>query len=927
MSGIDVRERLRPFGILFEKSLDDLIKGIRANSNDQEKLSNFFEKSIQECKQELKASDTDLKSIAILKLSYLEMYGYDMSWCSFSILEVMASSKFQHKRIGYLAAIQILQRQNNEDALMLMTNLLKKDLNSNQYIETSLAISGIAAIISKELAFDICDDLVKMLTHSKPLIRKKTVLAMYKMFLKNPEALKMYYDRIVDRLTDEDPTVVSATVNVICELATMNPSNYIELAPQLYDMLTTTSNNWMVIRLLRLFSSLSVTEPRLKNKLLPQIQNLMKSTKSLSLIYECINTILNGNMLSADDSETAELITQNLVDFFVSNDRNLKYVGLLSFVKTCKIHQSMIQKHAMLILTSIYDNDITIRETSLEIINSLVTEHNIIPIVSRLTVQLLPPLEQQEILNKINKKMIVDDMNNKYEDGDCSVFLPGSVQNPITATEKYKSLLINKVIEICVMKNYANIPTFRWYLTVLNDLLKLNSNNKISNVDKLITDQMVDIGVRVPAIRPALVEMCLELCGFTGNNVDLMMFKSGLGNCMWLIGEYYDEYLQSESLSDLESDQEDSDGECDDSRKEKVGLAQIIDTLLKQEILENLGYTNFDTTLVAYIQSVAKIFSKICLTYGDENWSLSQFQFIKSLATEIVSWIMKFESSPNFEVQERALSFIEILKLLIDALEDEIQSMETTSDEYHSPPAFLSKGYNQLFSISIIKPVTITSQQNLLLPDDLDITGILSEQANIEFDALNARLELEALDVTDVIEEVGSPVYNEWSEFNPPKDDESNPAIDTTLVDKHTDDPYYIQTNETGANMQTPNNDLLKSKQKKPIKVKKYKKEKIIFLEDEDILSNSSSPISKANNAQQSKFYDASMLADIDLKQSGAAKHTTFVNEYEVTENLSKDNEEIQQTIDGIKIEAPLLASTHKKKPKKKVKRKVAVIE
>ena len=44
--------------------------------------------------------------MAILKLAYLEMYGFDMSWCNFQILEVMSSSKFQQKRIGYLAAIQ-----------------------------------------------------------------------------------------------------------------------------------------------------------------------------------------------------------------------------------------------------------------------------------------------------------------------------------------------------------------------------------------------------------------------------------------------------------------------------------------------------------------------------------------------------------------------------------------------------------------------------------------------------------------------------------------------------------------------------------------------------------------------------------------------------------------------------------------------------
>ena len=66
----------------------------------------------------------DIKATAILKLIYLEMFGHDMSWASFHVLEVMASTKFLQKRIGYLAAIQSFTL--DTDILMLATNLLKK---------------------------------------------------------------------------------------------------------------------------------------------------------------------------------------------------------------------------------------------------------------------------------------------------------------------------------------------------------------------------------------------------------------------------------------------------------------------------------------------------------------------------------------------------------------------------------------------------------------------------------------------------------------------------------------------------------------------------------------------------------------------------------------------------------------------------------
>lgn len=43
------------------------------------------------------------KMVAVFQL---QMLGYDMSWAGFNIIEVMSSSKFTYKRIGYLASSQ-----------------------------------------------------------------------------------------------------------------------------------------------------------------------------------------------------------------------------------------------------------------------------------------------------------------------------------------------------------------------------------------------------------------------------------------------------------------------------------------------------------------------------------------------------------------------------------------------------------------------------------------------------------------------------------------------------------------------------------------------------------------------------------------------------------------------------------------------------
>lgn len=52
------------------------------------------------------------------------MLGYDMSWASFHVVEVMSSPRFHIKSMGYLAATQSFEQET--DVLMLATNLLKK---------------------------------------------------------------------------------------------------------------------------------------------------------------------------------------------------------------------------------------------------------------------------------------------------------------------------------------------------------------------------------------------------------------------------------------------------------------------------------------------------------------------------------------------------------------------------------------------------------------------------------------------------------------------------------------------------------------------------------------------------------------------------------------------------------------------------------
>lgn len=90
------------------------------------------------------------------------MLGYDISWSSFNIIEVMASTRFNEKRIGYLAATQCFNDET--DVLMLTTNMIRKDLQSSQLYDVGVALSGLACFATADLSRDLVNDVVNLVS-------------------------------------------------------------------------------------------------------------------------------------------------------------------------------------------------------------------------------------------------------------------------------------------------------------------------------------------------------------------------------------------------------------------------------------------------------------------------------------------------------------------------------------------------------------------------------------------------------------------------------------------------------------------------------------------------------------------------------------------------------------------------------------------
>ncbi|EGW31504.1 uncharacterized protein SPAPADRAFT_67558 [Spathaspora passalidarum NRRL Y-27907] len=659
-----VLARLKPFGISFEKSLSDLIKGIRSHSKESpEALAQFLDVAIQECKTELSTTDLETKAMAILKLAYLEMYGFDMSWCNFHILEIMSSGKFQQKRIGYLAAIQSFK--NEQDLLILATNQFKKDLNSHNHIEIGLALSGIATIVTPNLAKDINDDVLMKLNHSKPYIRKKAILAMYKIFLQYPDSLRLNFQRVIDKLDDPDISVISATVNVICEISKKNPNIFINYLPKLFTILEDTKNNWLIIRILKLFQSLSKVEPRMKRKILPTIMDLMLRTQASSLIYECINCIVNGQMLSTEsfkDSETAKTCIDQLMTFFKTNDSNLKFVGLLALINILKIFPIFIDRVegvSQVIMDCLVDPDIIIKQKALQVCHYLVNEDNITEVVKLLLTQLIP------------------------------------TENS-TVPQQLKLEVTLKLLEIATLDNYANIPNFKWYVAVLKDVINLTLlplpsasttiSPQVSNSIAIeLGKEFKNLATKVPSIRPTLLN----------NVITFIQDVRIIENCPSLLTDFY--WIMGEYIDELREDSEDSDDE-DDSQVILNKKIKLFNLLVNNNIDKSLGLTvhlnfpisaklvrlGYPSVLAVVIQALVKLFNSIVSDYAkfySSELPDDKYNEICYYLYKLVGFLSNWETHQNYEVQERALSWLEFLKLSLEAMTGDDLSAIKLSEE------------------------------------------------------------------------------------------------------------------------------------------------------------------------------------------------------------------------------------------------------
>jgi AP-3 complex subunit delta-1 len=854
---------------MFEKDIYQLIRGLRAHKGNEQA---YIQDSLRECRKEIKSQDMDQKATALLKLVYLEMFGHDMSWASFNVLEVMSSPKYLQKRVGYLAAVQSFRP--DTEVLMLAENLLKKDLNSPDKIMMSLPLVTIPHVISPSMANSLLTDLLPRMSHSNPAIRKKTIVTLYRLALVYPETLRPAWPKIKEHLLDEneDPSVTAAIVNVVCELGWRRPQDFLPLAPRLFELLTAGGNNWMAIKIIKLFSVLTPLEPRLVKKLLPPLTSIIKTTPAMSLLYECINGIIQGGIMEAaggttEGDEIARLCVNKLrAMLVVEGDPNLRYVALLAFTKITNSHADIVSQHQDVIMECIDDGDISIRTRALDLVVGMVGAYNLQPVVERLLKQLRtadkasPADEPAEDRGMHSGVVPMADDEDDAAAARIKARQKAASQTP-PLPDDYRTSVIERILEMCSRGTYANMNDFEWYIGVLVELVKQcpstasagrlgssqTSTEDRSSVANAIGAELLNVAVRVKAARPEAAAAAQSLLLFDRRERYFPTGTSGgqdvLIAAAFIAGEYATMLPDPEAV-----------------------LTSLVHTSSAQLPAR---------VLTSYLQAVPKVFT-VLTGDQDASWTTTRRSTTTLFIARIINFAEPLTLHPNLDVQERAVEYLELMRLASEAVAS--QQTESADDTYAEPPLLLTQAIPALFSGMELNPVAAAALRKVPQPEELDLDSPINSSLQMllaqaeydtEYDYSNNEVyhfyHDRATSVPVVQQKAAADLLND-----PPSSRGASyqDAEDETLTleaierkkaerrERYRDDPYYIDS-DRASGISTPMHSILRAANGEELDVDAIPVLEL-QLDPKDIASNpkSRSQASKSSRKQPKRHFE-----------------------------------------------------------------------
>ncbi|KAI0963578.1 hypothetical protein AcW1_000619 [Taiwanofungus camphoratus] len=377
------------------------IRGARVRELEEKRIN----KEMANIRKRFKDGNLDgyQKKKYVAKVIFTYILGYKVDVGHMEAVNLISSSKYSEKQIGYLAVTLLMHE--NSDFLRLVVNSIRKDLNENNEVSNCLALHAIANVGGQEMAEALAEDVHRLLISptSPKFVRKKAALTLLRIYRKHPDVIPAaeWALRIVALMDDLDLGVVICVTSLVMALARDHLDAYAVCYQKAVDRLHRlvvgheyaatyayykVPSPWLQVKLLRLLQYYTPSDdPTIQSVLHEVLQTIMNNCAEPSrnvqhnnaqhaVLFEAISLAIHLDTSSPLVNTAAVLLAR----FISSKETNVRYLGLDTMAHLAAQTDSLgaIKKHQGTIILSLRDKDISVRRRALDLLYSMCDTDN-----------------------------------------------------------------------------------------------------------------------------------------------------------------------------------------------------------------------------------------------------------------------------------------------------------------------------------------------------------------------------------------------------------------------------------------------------------------------------------------------------------------------------------------------------------------------
>lgn len=504
-------------------------------------------------------------------------------------------------------------------------------------------------------------------------------------------AVPLLFKPLAACLASPDPRASTAAAAAFCELSAppADPAPFLPLAPDLYNLLTTSRSNWALIKVLKVFARLAPLESRLAARIVDPVCQLLSSSSAMSLTIECIHTVLTA--LPAHAAAVALAIGKVKEFLGSSDDPNLRYLGLLALGMLSPAYVSTVNESHDVIVLSLGDPDSNIRREALHLMMGMVDDNNVQDIAGMLA------------------------------------------SHAARSDPEFANEILGAVLAACGRNVYELVSDFDWYVLLLADIAKSLHCAQGDEIGR----QLVDVGLRVKDARPELVQSARTLLidpALLGNQ----LISPVLSSAAWVCGEYIN--FVKDPVELVEALLQPRTGLLPMSvRAVYIQAVLKVITFCCNLYCERLNDSNKELDLVfdeSAIDQTAVRSSETEIRPGEDEilmasttekdpFSQKSIVYMISLIEATIGPLVECK---EVEVLERAHNLMGFLHLLREI--QELKDMKVGDHTKHNRVKELVKNMQTIFSQEL-SPVSVNALKKVSPPEDLVLNENLAELADV----------------------------------------------------------------------------------------------------------------------------------------------------------------------------------------------------